>query len=255
MTDTEVLNNILNDVAPLLRRKKGKFSLSRSEKVAYLYFALPLGAAAMACVGIFFFLPVPQIRWAGWIPIVGLLIRLAGLSMMIGGFLAVWLPIFQSIRRPENVLREAILTPFNEDLDRLIPQLVAKYERHHLEYALERATFGAAQERLGVGLAVGALEKVGRIPLLLGTGLTLWTLSKEQFFASNLHLIGGIIVSLGLVYWHAFTQTQALRRLDHAVLALKHAVEAKKWAESSRNSDTVKLSLSSPPDGERNIAL
>ena len=87
MTDTEVLNNILKDVDPLLRRpkkKKGKLFQYlfpyRFQKVS-MYGGLGLLGAAMVCVGMFFFLPAPQIRWSGWVPIVEWLMRIAGLSI------------------------------------------------------------------------------------------------------------------------------------------------------------------------------
>jgi hypothetical protein len=118
---------------------------------------------------------------------------------------------------------------------------VKKYERHQLEYALDRVTFGSTQVRLRNALTIGALEKVGVIPFLIGVvygGYKLyeWWLSHPL---SSFQLSGGVGVAIGLslVYVYAIGQHPDLQQLDQVVLALKHAVEAKKYRESSGNAD------------------
>jgi hypothetical protein len=162
-----------------------------------------------------------------------------GIGVSVFAFGAI--PVIQSIYHPEKVLREAILTPVKEELDRIIAQLIAKYEQGQLEYALERVTFGAAQKRLQNALTIGALDKVGLLPLLIGTGISLIALWKEPLFSANLFLVSGIAGGVVLVYLAAISQQRALLRLDTVALALKHAVAAKKLSSEDRGPNPTSL--------------
>ena len=106
-----------------------------------------------------------------------LLVLLSEMALLVSVYSALITAAIRSIFRPEEIVREVILTPIKDELDCIIAKLVANYAKRHLEYALERVTFGIAQARLQLALGTGQLERVGVTPLLLGallTGYTLW---------------------------------------------------------------------------------
>jgi hypothetical protein len=204
----------------------------------------------IVCIGLFHLLPVPEIRWPWWARLALLSLLLAQVSSMVNIFASSIFPVIKSIFRPGEHLREAILTPVKDELDRIITQLVTKYERRHLEYALERVSFGASQVRLGLGLTIGALDKIGLIPVVIGYVVTidklypkLW---NEPFLVSSQSSPWvGIGLGLVMVYLAGISLHRSLGRLDHAALAIKHAVEAKKFEEALDNRSHTKFQLNS----------
>jgi hypothetical protein len=218
ITDTAMLENILHDIDPLIRPQPNK---------VYVYGARFLFVVFLMVIvfyGLFFLL---RDKW--------FLDRMVDfIYLYVLCSLCIWtrsvIRVIRSIFRPEENLRKAILTPVKDEMDHIIAQLVIKYERRHLEYALERVTFGAAQERLSNALNVGALDKVGIIPLFLGAVFSVANWWK--FFSANKGLLAVLAVGLGIVYLRTISLYQSLKGLDHATLALKHAVDAKKFEEA-----------------------
>ena len=194
---------------------------------------------------VFFVVPMSNEVKGWWVFSCLLLLLLSEVCALLSVYSALITAAIRSIFRPEKIVRDVILTPIKDELDCIIAKLVANYEKRHLEYALERVTFGIAQARLQLALGTGQLERVGITPLLLGTlltGYTLWPklfpdgLATDWSAPSNMPLLAlvlGIGLGLVLAYTHAIRQHQSYIKHDHAVLALKLAVEAKKVEESS----------------------
>lgn len=73
-------------------------------------------------------------------------------------------PDFLRLRNIERDVSTPFLTDFNNDLD-LIHELTQTCEIHHLQYARQNFLRMARQLRERIGILVGALEKVGLIPI------------------------------------------------------------------------------------------
>jgi hypothetical protein len=89
---------------------------------------------------------------------------------------------------------------FDEEVG-LIAHLAGTYERHDLEDALDRVTLMATQLRSRLAITIGALDKVGVIPLAITAFFSLRTLLKEQSpTSSELSWMMGAAIGLGIVY-------------------------------------------------------
>jgi hypothetical protein len=87
-------------------------------------------------------------------------------------------PDLLKLRNIEREISEPLLDQFNDDMD-LINELISTFERHHLEYARDRYCLMAKQLRERIALLVGALEKVGVIPLAVTGYLSFLKAQKE----------------------------------------------------------------------------
>jgi hypothetical protein len=82
-------------------------------------------------------------------------------------------------------------------IDHLLISRLRSFPSQDLEYLSERLQLEAEQLRSRVGLAVGALDKVGIIPLLAGSAYTLWKFHLEANFRH-------IYINIGLAFLTSF---------------------------------------------------
>lgn len=99
-------------------------------------------------------------------------VALSGLVMLLASMItatiyqiASALPDLVKLRNVEREISSPLLARFDDDMD-LINELAQTYETHHLVYAKESFALMAKQLRERISLLVGALEKVGIIPLV-----------------------------------------------------------------------------------------
>jgi len=78
--------------------------------------------------------------------------------------IATIVPELLMIRNIERAMSNPLMDEFNNDLD-LINQLAQTFDIHHLSFAKTNFTLMAKQLRERIGILVGALEKVGLIPI------------------------------------------------------------------------------------------
>ena len=98
--------------------------------------------------------------------LVAMLILLTSTVLAFAFQVAVALPALATVNRLEASMGSELSEAFNDDLD-LIGELARDYEPHHLRFARENFCMMASQLRSRVSLLVGAIEKVGAIPLAL----------------------------------------------------------------------------------------
>lgn len=98
-------------------------------------------------------------------------VALAGLLMLLLSMIAATiyqiasaLPDLVKLRNVEREISSPLLARFDDDMD-LLNELSQSYETHHLVYAKESFALMAKQLRERIALLVGAVEKVGIIPL------------------------------------------------------------------------------------------
>jgi hypothetical protein len=120
-------------------------------------------------------------------------VALAGLFIFLGSALvavvyqiASALPDLAKLRNVEREVSNPLLAQFNDDMD-LVNELSQTCELHHLSYAKECFALMARQLRERISLLVGALEKVGIIPLALTAYLSFTKAQKD-----GLVVFGGI---------------------------------------------------------------
>jgi hypothetical protein len=130
---------------------------------------------------------------------------------------------------PERGWVDSVVASFDTELD-VITQLQI-FEKHHLEYALDRMALMVKQFRARTALVMGALDKIGIVPLAVTAYFSLRELlAKSSSTPADRPLLWGIGVALVLIYVMGLYVFQRAERLDDLCLVLKHAVEVKKSA-------------------------
>lgn len=107
-----------------------------------------------------------------------LLLLLLSTVFVIAYQMASVLPEFYKLRNVEKEISHPLVEQFNEDMD-LIRELAATYETHHLHYAEASYVRMARQLRERISILVGAIEKVGVIPLVI-TGYLSYAKAKKD---------------------------------------------------------------------------
>ena len=169
--------------------------------------------------------PWPQPRWPWWenLALLSALIVYAGVVVH---SVASTVGSLRQILPPEKIVEPAIAA-FHGELA-LITRLGHTYEPRELTYTLDRLTLVAAQLRTRIAVLVGALDKVGLIPLAIGAYFPLRALFREQpSTPAELQWIIGMAAGLGLIYLMAFGLLRWVQRLDEVCMVLKHAGQAK----------------------------
>jgi hypothetical protein len=166
----------------------------------------------------------------------------AQVSVLMAAGIAILLPwtvlgrfLLTYLRHPERAALAPVMESFNAELD-LIYQLVHTYEPHQLEYAHDRVTLLIGQIRTWTGIVIGALEKVGVLPLAVAGYLSLQKLRTDQTpLLFGLHVpVDGILAALVVFYLMAMYQHLVCLQLDRFSLVLKHAVQAKHREAAAR---------------------
>lgn len=138
--------------------------------------------------------------------------------------LAVVIPALKILRHSEKSLTSPATERFNNDIDR-ISSLARDFERHHLEYARDRLTLITDQLRNRISFLVGAIEKVGILPLAVTGYLSAEKiLSDPKLASSGIEWAFGALIALYLMAVHLLLVSQ---RLDRLVLIVRHAANKK----------------------------
>lgn len=122
-----------------------------------------VGSLASIVVGIVTGLSFRYTRqeWLGWIALI---------SIAFSSFLALayqvaqLIPELTKLKNPERETSSPLVEMFNSDMD-LIHYLSSSFEAHHLSYARAMYSSMAKHIRERIGLLVGALDKVGIVPV------------------------------------------------------------------------------------------
>jgi hypothetical protein len=226
MTEITMPKNVLEDVMrSMFRSQRWKFFMSRPQK---WFFWSAMAAIGGTCLFALLFSKAswPQTQWPWWgkLGLLSLLIVYVSFTLYIFAG-AVW-----SLRlalHPERAWLGPAVESFDEELG-LMAHFAQTYERRDLAYALDLVTLTVTHLRSRIALLIGALDKVGVIPLAVGAYFPIrellknlpptiselyWMLGVASFLGSS------YVVGLGLLTW--------ANRLDNVCLLLKHAVSAK----------------------------
>lgn len=134
------------------------------------------------------------------------------------------IPDLLKLRNPERSFIAPYGEVFNDDVD-LIAELASCHDEKHLRYAAQYFALSAEQLRTRIGLLVGAIEKVGLIPLGVTTYLSITKLAKEGAVFG-----GAEWFLLGLILFYLFSVRMGLvaQWLDRTALLFRAAVESKR---------------------------
>lgn len=108
----------------------------------------------------------PQPQWLWWSRLALFFAAVYYVSAILGIGVAN-VSSFRAIVSPDRSLVGPLVGAFDEELG-LKVRLAHTYERHELEYALDRITLLITQQCSRIALIIGALDKVGVFPLAIG---------------------------------------------------------------------------------------
>ncbi|WP_130458219.1 hypothetical protein [Azospira oryzae] len=150
-----------NAVEMVLRKKTKEAKFQPYETTAQKWL---LGfSIGSLCIG--FLLALSTHLWKNeYLVFTALLFVLASSLFAMGYQIASLIPELAKFRNVEKEVATPFLAEFNNDLD-LIHDLSQTCEIHHLSFAKANFVLMAKQLRERIGILVGALEKVGLIPL------------------------------------------------------------------------------------------
>jgi hypothetical protein len=228
MTEIEAPKNVLEDVMRSMRRihrRPFKIFRNRLEKWFSWISIGSIGGVVVFSV-LFSAVPWPQPQWPWW----GTLAYLSMVMYYLSFMLAIFAGTVSSIRMifsPERSMFAPVVTAFGEETS-LVVRLADTYEHEHLEYAQDRITLLVTQLRSRIALLIGALDKVGVLPLAVGAYFSLRALLKEQpFTPSELPWMVGLAIGLGVLYVAGMALQGWTQWLEEVCLVLKYAVQAK----------------------------
>ena len=137
-------------------------------------------------------------------------------------------PALMKLKNIEREVSNSLVEEFNDDID-LITELARDYRTHHLQYAQEIYSLMAVQHRSHISLLVGAIDKVGLIPL----GITAY-ISWKKLVKDGLIVFGAtewVLAGLVLLYLVAVRMNETAQWMDRMSLLYKRALSLKQSNE------------------------
>lgn len=130
-------------------------------------------------------------------------------------------PELGKLRNIEREVAGPLVDDFDQDID-LIAGLAASCSAHYLEYAAARFSLAARHMRERISILVGALDKVGIVPLA-GTAYLTWhkIQEDEKVYFDNIEFV--LVGVLGL-YLLAIRMTFTVQWLERMTKLYDHAV-------------------------------
>jgi hypothetical protein len=218
----------------VLQRKTKPLSLKPYETKSQKFFFW----SSLICLIIGFVLGLAMQFWrsmpAGYVALGSLF-----LSMLLGlGYqLALTWPLVSKLRHSEKSLSHPIISEFNDDLD-LIAELSRDFQPHHLEYAKDSFALMAEQLRLRIGLLVGAIDKVGVIPLAVTAYISGLKAVKDGVIVFS--AVEWVWAAFILLYLLAVHMVSVAQQIDRIVLVYKQAMATQKAGRSYEFGDRAK---------------
>ncbi|PLK50666.1 hypothetical protein [Uliginosibacterium sp. TH139] len=138
-------------------------------------------------------------------------------------------PELEKLRNVEREISKPFLAVFNDDID-LISELSQTYEVHHLSFAKANFTLMAKQLRERIGILVGALEKVGLIPIATSAYFAFIKFRKDGLEPFN--GIDWVFAAFAFLYILAVRMTGAAQWMEKISEIYEQAIALKSKRES-----------------------
>jgi hypothetical protein len=205
-----------NSIKIVLDRKTTDFRLTLYEtRVQKICFIGSASSLTLGFVGGIVF-RIWNIDWLGWIS----LLAISAASVLAMAYQAAQIiPEVRKLKNPERDISDSLVSVFNDDMD-LIHHLSSSFEPHHLSYAKAMYNNMARQLRERIGLLVGALDKIGVIPIVITAYISYSKAIKDGISFGPFEWIG---ISFVLLYLFAIRMTSTAQWMERVAEIYAHA--------------------------------
>jgi hypothetical protein len=214
-----------NAIELVLARKTSDFRFRPYETAVQKWLFLSAAIAALLSVAAASTAPL----WTGQIGVAGALVLLLLSVILVAAHqVAIMLPEFRKLRNVEKEISNPLLTEFNDDMD-LIGELATSCELHHLSFAKASYLRMARQLRERIAILVGAIDKVGVIPLAI-TGYLSYSKARKEALLS----FGGIewvSVAFIFLYLFAIRMSSTAQWMEKIAELYEHAIAVRSRSE------------------------
>lgn len=204
-----------------------------------------LGSAIASLIVSFVLAAISVILKVSGLALAAILLLL--LSSLLTGVnsIAIMIPEFKKLKNVRREISNPLIVEFDRDIE-LISELTRDFELHHLSYAHASFSLMAEQLKTRISVVVGAIEKVGVIPL----GIAAYIAWKD-FAQKHEEALGGsgwMLAALICVYLYALEMFKTAQWADRVTLLLKEACEVRR---SARGND-IDVGCGPAPDSDMN---
>jgi len=200
--------------------KKFTFYETRLQQILF-WLAMVLLIGGIACGVIAYFVNGSDIA-----PI-GMVLILAAEVAFLGCSIAQLIPELMKLRDPERDFIAPYAERFNDEID-LIGDLVSSHHSQHLAYAANSFSLLAEQLKARISLLVGAIDKVGVIPLGVTTYISWAKIPKEIEVFGRAEWVLAVLI---LLYLLALRMNLVAQWLERRAVIFQIAAEQKKKCE------------------------
>lgn len=161
-----------------------------------------------------------RIEWLGWLALISIV---SSSVLAVAYHVAQLIPEIGKLKNPEREASNPLVEEFNTDMD-LIYQLSTAFEPQHLSYARVMYSNMAKHIRERIGLLVGALDKVGIVPVTVTTYLSYAKAINNGISFGPYQWVG---ISFVCLYLLAIRMTTTAQWMEHIAELYDHAHTAR----------------------------
>lgn len=161
--------------------------------------------------------------------LIGIVFILVGEGFFLTYLGAQMIPELWKMRDLEKEFIDPYAERFNDEID-LISDLASSHQARHLTYAASSFSLLAEQLKTRIALLVGAIDKVGIIPLGITTYFSSTKISKEMVVFGS---VDWVLAALVLLYLFALRMSLVAQWLERQAALFRTAAEQRKTSANN----------------------
>jgi len=203
-------------------QKKFAFYETKLQQILF-YLSLGFLVIGVFCGAIAYF------TQGGYLALAGLTLILLAEIIFLLYSIAQLVPELRKMRDPERDFIKPHAERFNDEID-LISDLVSSHPSQHLAFAANSFSLLAEQLKARISLLVGAIDKVGLIPLGVTTYISWPKIPKEIVVFGRAEWVLAVLI---LLYLFALRMNLVAQWLERRALIFRMAAEKKRRSEEN----------------------
>jgi len=219
ITPRHAIESVLQNAT---EQKKFAFYETRLQQILF-YVSLGFLVSGVICGGIAYF------AQGGYLALAGLIMIMLAEFIFLAYSIAQLIPELRKMRDPERDFISPHAERFNDEID-LISDLASSHPSQHLTFAANSFSLLAEQLRARISLLVGAIDKVGLIPLGVTTYISWAKIPKEIVVFGRAEWVLAVLI---LLYLLALRMNLVAQWLERRAVIFRMAAEQKRRSEKN----------------------